>query len=189
MASMCRPRRVGGEPCDGRLRTIRAMAALGLPSVDDHGPVRLIGDQGFSAEIERDAWLLVGGQATVARTVSRKTVGPWPGTVDGFNRAWAMVSEWQLASGELRSMKSIVPLGDGWPVGHTHPVRMNAHSWTATVTEAVHAIEVHLRFTIQSGAVRRRPFYVLGELEFFGTLVNDGETVEVRQLGPATLPS
>lgn len=165
-----------------------AMTALGLPSDEGDGLVRLAGDQGFSAEIDRDAWLLVGASAAVSRLVSRKVVGPWDGTVAGFRRAWVMVSEWKLASGDLRRANTIVPLSEGWPVGHQHPVQMGAHSWTATVSQAAEAIEVAIRFTIQSGAIRRRAFYVQGHLDYFGTLVDGGATVEVSQLAPATLP-
>lgn len=159
-----------------------------VPSDEGDGPVRLVGDQGFSAEIDRERWLLVGGPASVSRTVSRKNVGPWNGTVAGFRRAWAMVTEWKLASGELRHASMIVPLSEGWPVGHQHPIRMGAHSWTATVARADEAIEVAIRFTIQSGAIRRRAFYVLGHLDYFGTLVNGGVNVEVLQLAPSKLP-
>lgn len=99
-----------------------------------------------------------------------------------------MVTEWQLATGEVRHGSMVVPLSDGWPTGHQHPIRKGAHSWTATVARADEAIEVTVRFTIQNGASRQRKFFVLGHLEYYGTLVDRGQNVEVRVLPPAALP-
>ncbi len=130
------------------------------PAVTD--PVLAIGDSGFTAQISAENWLMVGAPATVWREPS---LGPWEGRVLGFSRALYSRATWTLASGDLREHKFFSKPDDPFVTGHTFPVTIAGHSWTATVVECVRATRVSISFTIQSGATRRRDFFRVGQLD------------------------
>jgi len=153
-----------------------------MPGPDLTDPILLAADQGFTAEIDLDAWLLVGGVATVCRSPNQ---GPWPGVVRTFSRAVHSIVEWHLASGERRRLPLFSNPDQGFVLGHRLPVKLGGNEWQATVVETGPATKVAVSFTIQSGATRRRDFYRRGQLDYFGKLSDDG-MVAVHKLPPLT---
>lgn len=151
-----------------------------IPGPDLTDPILLAADQGFAAEIDLDAWLLVGGVATVRRSPNQ---GPWPGVVRAFSRAVHSIAEWHLATGERRQLPLFSTPDQGFVLGHQFPVKLGGNEWQATVVETSPATKVAVSFTIQSGATRRRDFFRQGQLDYFVKLSADG-MVAVHQLPP-----
>lgn len=146
--------------------------------------VLAIGDSGFTAQISADNWLMVGAPVTVWREPNQ---GPWEGRVLAFSRALYSRATWTLASGDKREHKFFSKPDEQFVMGHTFPVKMAAHSWTATVVECVHATRVLISFTIQSGAARRRDFFRIGQLDGYAK-PTENDMVALYALPPITDP-
>jgi hypothetical protein len=86
-----------------------------MPRPDSTNPILLAADQGFTAEIDLDVWLLVGGGATVRRSPNQ---GPWPGVVRSFSRVVHSIVEWHLATGEGRHLPLFSTPEQGFVLGH-----------------------------------------------------------------------
>lgn len=142
------------------------------------GQVECVGDQGFTAAIDRTDWPIIGQEITVRR---QDPFGEWPGRVVGFRRATRLRYEWRLRTGELR--EHVFYATDDRGVGSKLTIGHAGRKWEATAVEATPATAVRVCYWIKSGAERHRELFAPEPL--LGWLVpqSDG-SVRVEVLGP-----
>lgn len=127
-----------------------------LPGPDMSDPVLAVDDEGFTAAIAWDDWLVIGAPVTVRQ--------------EGTDTAW---NGYVLAYAPARYV--LAPrTRQGWA---SEPVER-------AVTEFQPVIEITIRFsTDDTMAPESRQFYRRGQLTVYATPAADGQTIQLVSLG------
>jgi hypothetical protein len=160
------------------------MTEEAIPGPEEMDPILLSDGQGFRATISLENWLTIGVESTVDRPPRQ---GPWVGSVTHFEHARLNEFEWFLSTGERRNAFTVGRPESGLPIGASLPIKLGGNSWDATVMVDDPAIQVDIKFRIQSGTLRRRSFYRKGRLETFFSPCDNGMGV-YRVKPPAFWP-